>query len=80
MQGVTPVVPEIVRIFALLLWMTGAAFLLIQGTFVVSLVRSRHRPGRLAGDTHGNRVIEIIWTVIPALILAFLAFHSQRVV
>ena len=79
MQGVTPVAPEIARIFSLLLWMTGGVLLLVQATLVVCIVRDRHRRGRRAGDTHGNHVIEIIWTVIPALILAFLAFHSQRV-
>ncbi len=79
MHGVTSVAPEIVRIFSLLLWMTGVVFLLVQATLVVCIVRDRHRGGQGAGDTHGTHVIEIIWTVIPALILAFLAFHTQRV-
>ncbi len=59
--------------------MTGAVFVLVQATRVIFIVRHRSRAGGRAGSIHGNHVIEIVWTVIPALILAFLAFHSQRV-
>ena len=78
-QGVTTVAPEIDRIFSLLLWMTGVVFVLVQATRVLFIVRHRSRAGERAGSIHGIHVIEIVWTVIPALILAFLAFHSQRV-
>ena len=27
---------------------------------------------------HGNTAVEVVWTVIPAVILVFLAWHSQR--
>lgn len=77
MQGMTTVAPEIGRIFSLLLWSTGGVVLLVQATLVVCIVRDRF--GQRTGDTHGTHVVEIVWTVIPALILAFLAFHSQRV-
>jgi cytochrome c oxidase subunit 2 len=46
----------------------------IAGTFYVAL-RFREKPGeeRAVKQVHGNSVLEISWTVIPALILAVMA-------
>ena len=78
-DAITTTAPEIDRIFYLVLAITGLVFLLVEGTLLLFLVRYRARPGRTASYTHGNVVVEIIWTVIPTLILVYLAFHSQRV-
>jgi cytochrome c oxidase subunit 2 len=54
-------------------------FVLVEGALILFLFAYRRKPGRPAGYTHGNHVVEIIWTVIPAAILIYLAFHSQQV-
>ena len=41
------------------------------------LYRERPGSGRKARYTHGNNTVEIIWTVIPSLILVVLAFMSN---
>ena len=78
-DAVTTTAPEIDRLFYLILWITGIAFVLVQVTLVAFLVCYRSRPGRSATYTHGNVVVEIIWTVIPTLILISLLVMSQRV-
>ena len=78
-ESVTTTAPEIDRLFYAVLWITGAIFVLVQGTLLVFLVLYRRREGRQAGYIHGNQLVEIIWTVIPAGILIFLATYSQRV-
>ena len=78
-EAVTTTAPEIDRLFYLVLAITGTVFLLVQATLLVFLVRYRERPGRRAGYTHGNVVVEIVWTLIPALILVFLTVRSQQV-
>ncbi len=78
-ETVTTTGPDIDRMFYVILWITGAAFILVQGTLLWFLVRYRHRPGQPAGYTHGNHIVEIVWTVIPALILIYLAISSQEV-
>ncbi len=78
-EGVTTVAPVIDRLFYVVLVITGVVFLLVQATLLVFLIRYRRRPGRAAHYTHGNNAVEVVWTVIPALILAWLAFYSQRV-
>jgi cytochrome c oxidase subunit 2 len=66
-------------LFYIVLWITGIIFILVEGTLLVFLVRYRRRGGRAAGYTHGNALVEAVWTLIPALILIYLAFHSQHV-
>jgi cytochrome c oxidase subunit 2 len=48
-------------------------FFLVEGVLVFAMVRFRHREGREAKQFHGNTKVEILLTVIPALILAGIA-------
>src|SRR5437899_8491308 len=43
---------------------------------LIFLVMYKDRPGRRARYTHGNTTLEIVWTVVPALILVILTFLS----
>jgi len=78
-EGISTVAPAIDRLFYTVLWITGVMFVLVEGTLLVFLVRYRQRPGRRAAYTHGNSLVEIIWTVIPALILVGLACYNQKI-
>ncbi len=48
-------------------------FVVVEAALVWVLIRFRHRPGRKAAQFHGNTRLEIILTVIPAMILAAIA-------
>ena len=78
-EGITTTAPAIDAIFYLVLGITGVVFVLVELTLLVFLVRYRRRPGQRAYYTHGNHLVELVWTVIPALILVLLALKSQRV-
>lgn len=78
-EAVTTTAPDIDRLFYLVLTITGVAFVLVQVTLLAFLIRYRSQPGRRAAYTHGNTAVEIVWTVIPALILVGLTVQSQRV-
>jgi len=68
-------------LFRILLMIGGGVFILVQGLLVYSVIRFRNR----AGDTtdgppiHGNTTLEIVWTIIPAIIVIFLAIISYDV-
>ena len=68
---------EIDRLFYGIYYLTGVTFILVQGTLLAFLFIYRARPGRRATYTHGNTQLEIIWTVIPAVLLAGLALASR---
>ena len=78
-EAITTTAPEIDRLFYLVLWMTGVVFVLVEATLLVFLIRYRARSGRRAAYTHGNTMVEIVWTVIPACLMVFLTVSSQRV-
>lgn len=65
------------KLFYIILAITSITFFLVQGTLLVFLIKYRSKPGRKAAFIHGNHKAEIIWTIIPALILAWLAFYQQ---
>ncbi|HYC79077.1 MAG TPA: cytochrome c oxidase subunit II [Planctomycetota bacterium] len=67
----TPV--EIDRLFVLILWITTVTAVLVFGTLVYFLLKYRGRPGRKAFFTHGSHKVEVAWTIVPALILIWLA-------
>jgi cytochrome c oxidase subunit 2 len=64
-------------IFNLILWITGIVFFAVEITLLVFVFKYRARPGGKATYTHGSNRLEVIWTIIPALILVFLAVMSQ---
>jgi len=63
-------------LFHLIYGITGITAILVFVTMVAFLVMYRDRPGRRARYTHGNTTLEIVWTVVPSLILVVLTFLS----
>src|SRR5436190_12471064 len=63
-------------LFHLIYAITAITGLLVFGTLIAFLVMYRDRPGRRARYTHGNTTLEIVWTIVPALILVVLTFLS----
>jgi cytochrome c oxidase subunit II len=68
---------EIDRLFYGIYYLTTITFFAVQGTLLVFVFLYRDRPGRRATYTHGNTTLEIIWTAVPAVILAVLALVSR---
>jgi cytochrome c oxidase subunit 2 len=63
-------------LFHLIYYITGITAILVFAAMLAFLVMYRDRPGRRARYTHGNATLEIVWTVVPALILVILTFLS----
>jgi cytochrome c oxidase subunit 2 len=56
-------------------------FLLVEGVLVYAIFRFRGKPGDPEPhQTHGNTTVEIIWTIIPALILAVIAVPTVKAI
>ena len=59
-------------------WAVGV-FVLVEGALLYAIFRYRGKPGDAEPrQVHGNTTVEIIWTVIPALILAAIAVPTVR--
>jgi cytochrome c oxidase subunit 2 len=63
-------------LFHLIYAITAITGILVFVALIAFLVMYRDRPGRRARYTHGNTTLEIVWTIVPALILVVLTFLS----
>ena len=71
--------PKVDQLFWVILAITGFFFMVVQGCLLLFVLKYRERPGRKASYIHGNGLVEVVWTVIPALILLALTIASQKV-
>ena len=56
-------------------------FVLVEGALIVAILRFRERPGSPAPKaTHGNTILEISWTLAPALVLALIAIPTVKTI
>ncbi len=67
---------EIDSLYTLILVITGVAFVLTEAVLIYFLIRYRHRGDGKATYVHGNRRLEILWTVIPGLMFFGLAVYQ----
>ncbi|HMB96020.1 MAG TPA: cytochrome c oxidase subunit II [Tepidisphaeraceae bacterium] len=71
--------PQMDSLFYWIFWITTIAFVAVEGTLLVFLIKYRSRPERKkAFFTHGNTRLEMAWTLAPAVILALLALFSKK--
>lgn len=66
-------------IYTVILWITGAIFVLTEGLLLWFVIRYRRRDDRRAHYSHGNAKMEIAWTVIPFVIVLVIAWASAGV-
>lgn len=70
---------EIDSIYYLILIITGIIFVLVEVALVAFLIRYRRRDGRRAEYSHGNKRAEVVWTVIPFVLVLYIAYASNDV-
>ena len=70
---VTPIAAKVGSLFNLILVITGGIFLVVWTILGIAIWRYRHRPGLTPRLVHGNIVLEIVWTVVPAILLLIIA-------
>jgi len=72
-----PVAKSQLDLFYLIFWVAVVVFIAVGGAFLYAAIRYRRRRGQ--GDpeqTHGNTKLEIVWTVIPAIVLIAIAIPT----
>ena len=69
-----PYARSIDELFWLTFWIAVGVFFLVMGVLVFSVFYFRDMPGKPEPkQIHGNNVLELMWTIIPILILAAIA-------
>ena len=73
---VTPVSREIYDLHWGILWVCVAIFVVVFGAMFWSIYKHRRSMGAKAAQFHENTTIEVIWTIIPFLILVGMAYPA----
>lgn len=66
------------ELHSLLLWVITIIFVVVFSVLGYSLFAHRKSKGHKAADFHDNTTVEIIWTVVPVLILIAIAFPATK--
>ncbi len=69
------------QLFNFLMGVAVVIFLLVEGALIYAVIRFRRRAGDNAEGPaiHGNNTLEIVWTIIPAIIVVIIGTYSYRV-
>jgi len=78
MKGVTELSNEIYDLHMLALWICIAIGVGVFGTMFYSIYFHRKSMGHKAEQFHENTTVEIIWTIIPTLILVGMAIPATK--
>jgi cytochrome c oxidase subunit 2 len=78
MEGVTKVSNDIYDLHMLILWICVLIGIAVFGTIFYSIYHHRKSKGHEAAHFHENTTVEIIWTIIPTLILVGMAIPATK--
>lgn len=78
MQGVTKVSNDIYDLHMLILWICVFIGIAVFGTMFYSIYHHRKSKGHKAANFHENTTVEIVWTIIPTLILIGMAIPATK--
>jgi len=77
-RGVTPISQDAYDLHMMILWICVAIGVVVFGAMFISIIRHRKSKGATAAQFHESTTVEIIWTIIPFLILIGMAIPATR--
>ena len=76
--GVTSIAQEAYSLHMLILWVCVAIAVVVFGAMFYSIVKHRKSKGAVAAQFHESTAVEIVWTIIPFLILIGMAIPATK--
>jgi len=79
-KPVTPIAQQMFDLHSYIFWVCAAIFVLVFGVMFYSIFKHRKSVGHKAAQFHENTTVEVVWTVIPFLILLFMAWPATKTI
>lgn len=76
--GVTDISREVFDLHMLIFWICVAIGVVVYGAMLYSIVMHRKSRGHTASNFHESAVVEVIWTVVPLVILIAMAVPASK--
>lgn len=77
-RGVTPISQEAYDLHMLIFWICVAIAVVVFGAMFISILSHRKSKGAVASQFHESTTVEILWTVVPFLILVGMAIPATK--
>jgi cytochrome c oxidase subunit 2 len=77
-RGVSPISQEAYDLHMLILWVCVAIGFVVFGAMFISIVKHRKSKGAQPAQFHESTAVEIVWTVVPFLILIGMAIPATK--
>ncbi|OAI43788.1 hypothetical protein AYO38_10400 [bacterium SCGC AG-212-C10] len=74
--GITDQAHKMHDLYLLVLAIGSIVFVAVEGALIFILIRFRRRDDTLPAQTHGNNLLEVVWTSIPVIIVVILFVFS----
>lgn len=75
-QGVTPISQDVYSLHMFIFWVCVVIGIVVFGAIFWSIINHRKSQGRVASQFHESTTIEIMWTIVPFIILVVMAVPS----
>lgn len=77
-RGVTPISRDAYDMHMLVFWVCVAIAVVVFGAMFISIVRHRKSKGVKPAQFHESTAVEIVWTIVPFLILVGMAIPATK--
>jgi cytochrome c oxidase subunit 2 len=71
---------QIYDLHTLIMWIIFGIFVLVFGVMAIAIVKHRKSVGHKAEQFHENTTVEIVWTIVPFVILIGMAYPATKTV
>ncbi len=77
-KGVSPISNNIHHLHMVILWVCVAIGIVVYGLMIYAIIRHRKAAGYQAAAFHESTTVEIVWTIIPFIILIVMAVPATK--
>jgi len=76
----TEIASQIYDLHMLILWVCVGIFVVVFGLMFYSIIKHRKSVGHKAAQFHENHLLEVVWTIIPVIILVCMAYPATKTI
>jgi cytochrome c oxidase subunit 2 len=77
-EPATKIAQDVYDLHMMMMYICCVIFVGVFGVMFYAIVKHRKAPGRVAATFHENTTVEILWTVIPSIILLVMAWPVTK--
>ena len=77
-EGVTPVSHDVYSLHMMVFWVCVGIAVVVFGAMLVAIFKFRKAAGAKAANFHESTAVEIVWTIVPVIILVAMAIPAAK--